>query len=260
MKRFYRIEHNGTPRHVVEENKVWRLVEGDIFGEYQTGDQITANGHKLLAPIVPSKIVGVGLNYKDHAAEQNKPLPDEPLIFLKPSSAIIGPGEAIVLPEGIGRVDHEAELGVVIGSQAWQVSEEDAPKYVFGLTCVNDVSARVLQAKDGQFTRAKGFDTFAPLGPCIATGIPYDTPDGISVEGWVNGTCRQQSSTRELIFGINKLIEFITAVMTLMPGDIISTGTPAGVAPLQPGDSVTIKVGGVGELTNPVGLAVRVKK
>ena len=256
MKRFYRIRHNGALRHVVEENGVWRLVEGDIFGTYQTGDQIASNGHKLLAPIVPSKIVGVGLNYKDHAAEQNKPLPAEPLIFLKPSTAVIGPHETIVLPEGIGRVDHEAELGVVIGSQAWQVSEEDAHQYVFGFTCVNDVSARVLQAKDGQFTRAKGFDTFAPLGPCIASGMPYDTADGISVEAWVNGTCRQSSTTRQLIFGINKLIAFITAVMTLLPGDVISTGTPAGVAPLQPGDRVTIKVGGVGELTNPVGLAV----
>jgi 2-keto-4-pentenoate hydratase/2-oxohepta-3-ene-1,7-dioic acid hydratase in catechol pathway len=260
MKRFYRIQHKGAPRHVVEENRVWRLIEGDIFGRYQTGEEIATNGHAILPPIIPSKIVAVGLNYKDHAAEQNKPLPDEPLIFLKPSTAVIGPNDPIVLPEGIGRVDHEAELGVVIGSQAWQVSEQDAPKYVFGLTCVNDVSARVLQAKDGQFTRAKGFDSFAPLGPCIASGIPYDTPDGIQVEAWVNGTCRQSSSTRELIFPVNKLIAFISSVMTLLPGDVISTGTPAGVAPLQPGDSVTIKVAGVGELTNPVALAVRVKK
>ena len=144
MKRFYRIEHNGTPSYAVEVDGDWNLVEGDIFGKYKTGEQIAANGHKLLAPIIPSKIIGVGLNYKDHAAEQNKPLPDEPLIFMKPSSAIIGPGEPIVLPEGIGRVDHEAELGVVIGSQAWQVSEQEASKYVFGFTCVNDVSARVL--------------------------------------------------------------------------------------------------------------------
>jgi 2-keto-4-pentenoate hydratase/2-oxohepta-3-ene-1,7-dioic acid hydratase in catechol pathway len=260
MKRFYRIQDKGTARHVVEENRVWRLVEGDIFGRYQAGEEIGANGQALLPPIVPSKIVAVGLNYKDHAAEQNKPLPDEPLIFLKPSTAVIGPNEPIVLPEGIGRVDHEAELGVVIGSRAWQVSEQDAPQYVFGLTCVNDVSARVLQAKDGQFTRAKGFDTFAPLGPCITSGIPYDMPDGIQVEAWVNGMCRQSSSTRELIFPVNKLIAFISSVMTLLPGDIISTGTPAGVAPLQPGDTVTIKVAGVGELTNPVALAVKVRK
>ena len=260
MTRFFRVEHRGTPRHAVEEAGAWKLVEGDIFGRFETGDTLPAGERRLLAPVEPSKIVAVGLNYKDHAAEQNKPLPSEPLIFLKPSTAVIGPDEPIVLPEGIGRVDHEAELGVVIGSQAWQVSEEDAHQYVFGFTCVNDVSARVLQAKDGQFTRAKGFDTFAPLGPCIASGLPYDTEDGISVEAWVNGTCRQSSTTRELIFGIDKLIAFITAVMTLLPGDVISTGTPAGVAPLQPGDSVTIKVGGVGELTNPVGLAVRMKR
>ncbi len=199
----------------------------------------------------------MGLNYKDHAAEVKKPLPAEPLLFLKPSTAVIGPGDPIVIPDGAGRIDHEAEMGVVIGTTAWRVSEAEASKYVFGITCVNDVTARELQAKDIQYTRAKGFDTFAPVGPCIATDLRYDAPEGLTVEGWVNGTRRQFSSTRELIFSVPKLIAFISAIMTLLPGDIITTGTPSGIGPLAAGDRVTIKVQGVGELTNPVGLAVR---
>jgi 2-keto-4-pentenoate hydratase/2-oxohepta-3-ene-1,7-dioic acid hydratase in catechol pathway len=256
MKRFYRIEHEGRPRHVIEENGEWRLLEGDLFEGYEAGTVIASNGHRLLAPIVPSKIVAVGLNYKDHAAEVNKPLPGEPLIFLKPSTAVIGPDSPIVIPEAAGRIDHEAEVGVVIGATASRVREQDARQYVFGLTCVNDVTARELQKKDVQYTRAKGFDTFAPVGPCIATGIDYSSSEGITVEGWVNGTLRQSSTTRQLIFPIDRLIAFISSVMTLLPGDIISTGTPAGIGPLLAGDRVTIKVGGVGELTNPVGLAV----
>jgi 2-keto-4-pentenoate hydratase/2-oxohepta-3-ene-1,7-dioic acid hydratase in catechol pathway len=252
MKRFYRIEHKGTPRHVVEEQDTWRLVDGDIFGTWQPGESVASNGHRLLAPVTPSKIVAVGLNYKDHAIEQGKSLPAEPMIFIKPSTAVIGPDQPIRLPPGVGRVDHEAELGVVIGTRARNVSEQDAKRYVFGLTCVNDVTARELQARDIQFTRAKGFDTFAPVGPCIAAGLDYSTPDGIVVEASVNGTRRQASSTRELIFSIDRLVAFISAVMTLLPGDIISTGTPAGVGPLAPGDVVSIKIEGVGELSNPV--------
>ena len=252
MKRYFRIVHQGQPRHVVEQNGEWHLVEGDIFAAHSAGERISGGGHRLLAPVMPSKIVAVGLNYKDHAAEQHKPLPAEPMIFLKPSTAVIGPGDPIVIPSGVGRVDHEAEAGVVIGAVASRVREEDAHRYVFGITCVNDVTARELQAKDVQYTRAKGFDTFAPVGPCVAVGLDYTASDGLTVEGWVNGQCRQSSSTRELIFGIPKLIAFISSVMTLLPGDIISTGTPAGIGPLAAGDRVTIKVQGVGELTNPV--------
>lgn len=252
MKRFYRIDHRGTPRHVLEEHGIWRLVEGDIFGLFEVGDPVEASSAYLLAPVTPSKIVAVGLNYRDHAAEQGKPLPAEPMIFLKPSTAVIGPGEPIVLPAGVGRVDHEAEVGVVIGRRASRVNEDDAHHHVFGVTCVNDVTARELQKKDIQYTRAKGFDTFAPVGPCVAADLDYHAPAGITVEGWVNGQRRQASSTRELIFPIDRLVAFISGVMTLLPGDIISTGTPAGIGPLQAGDRVTIKVAGVGELTNPV--------
>ena len=259
IKRIYRLEHGGRARHVVEQAGEWRLVEGDLFGAFETGDRISATGQPLLAPVVPSKIVAVGLNYKDHAAEQNKPLPAEPMIFIKPSTAVIGPGETIVLPEGAGRIDHEAEAGVVIGRRASHVQESEADAYILGLTCVNDVTARELQVRDTQYTRAKGFDTFAPVGPCIAQGLDYRAAGGLAVEGWVNGTRRQSSSTRELIFPIPRLVAFISSVMTLLPGDIISTGTPAGIGPLQAGDRVTITVEGVGELTNPVGQGTRVK-
>jgi 2-keto-4-pentenoate hydratase/2-oxohepta-3-ene-1,7-dioic acid hydratase in catechol pathway len=253
VTKFFRIDYRGTPRHVIEQGTTWRLLEGDLFGRYEAGDTIARDGHRLLPPVVPSKIVAIGLNYKDHAAEQNKPLPKEPMMFLKPSTAVIGTGERIVLPAGAGRVDHEAEVGVVISRRASGVAEADASAYVFGLTCVNDVTARELQARDVQYTRAKGFDTFAPIGPCIAAGIDYNAAGGVAVEGWVNGTRRQASSTRQLIFPIDRLIAFVSAVMTLLPGDVLSTGTPAGIGPLAPGDTVTVTVAGVGELTNPVG-------
>ena len=252
VTRIYRIDHNGTPRHVAERDGEWRLVEGDIFDRHELGDPVGRSGHYLLPPVLPSKIVCVGLNYKDHAAEQNKPLPAEPMMFLKPSTAVIGPGDTIVLPDGAGRIDHEAEVGVVIRKRARHVAEEDARDYVLGITCVNDVTARELQRKDVQYTRAKGFDTFAPVGPCIAVGADYRAARGVGVEGWVNDVRRQSSTTRELIFSIDRLIAFISRVMTLLPGDVISTGTPAGIGPLAPGDRVTVKVDGVGELMNPV--------
>jgi 2-keto-4-pentenoate hydratase/2-oxohepta-3-ene-1,7-dioic acid hydratase in catechol pathway len=182
------------------------------------------------------------------------------MIFIKPSTSVIGPGDPIVLPDGVGRVDHEAECAVVIGHRAWYVPEEEAHQYVFGITCVNDVTARGLQDKNVGYTRAKGFDSFAPVGPCIARGLDFTAPDGLRVEGWVNDERRQSSSTRELIFPIPRLISFISSIMTLLPGDIVSTGTPSGVGPLQAGDRVTIKVEGVGELTNPVRQAIRLRR
>jgi 2-keto-4-pentenoate hydratase/2-oxohepta-3-ene-1,7-dioic acid hydratase in catechol pathway len=234
--------------YVVEDNGGYRAVEGDLFGKWHAGAEVAAPG-TVLAPVMPSKIVCIGLNYKDHAAEQGKPLPAEPLIFLKPSTAVIAPGEAIVLPDGVGRVDYESELAVVIGRRATRVSEAEALSHVLGLTCMNDVTARDLQKKDGRYTRAKGFDTFAPLGPCIATGL---TADDLAVTGLVNGQVRQQSSTRELIFPVATLIAYISRIMTLLPGDVVSTGTPAGIGPLQAGDEIVVRVQGIGELRNPV--------
>ncbi len=249
--RIYRVVADGQVVHAVERGGELRRVSGDVFGSYQAGAPIAGGlgSVALLPPVTPSKIVCVGLNYKDHAAETGKPLPAEPLIFIKPTTAVIGPGQPIRIPPGVGRIDHEAELGVVIGRRAHRVPRARAWDYVRGLTCVNDVTARDLQKKESQYTRCKGFDTFAPIGPCIATGV-----DGAprQVEGWVNSTRRQAASTGLLIFPIDHLIEFITFVMTLEPGDIISTGTPEGIGPIAAGDTVTVKVEGVGELKNPV--------
>ena len=237
--------------HVVESDGVLRALVGDLFGEWHAGEEITGAlaGQRLLAPVMPGKIVAVALNYRAHAAEQGKPLPDEPLFFLKPSTAVIGPGEPIVLPRGVGRVDHEAEVGLVIGRRASHVPASRALDYVLGVTCVNDVTARELQRKVGHYTRPKGFDTFAPLGPCIALGLD---PSGLRVQAWVNDTLRQDSTTADLIFPAPELVEFISSIMTLLPGDIISTGTPSGIGPLAPGDTVRVRVAGVGDLANPV--------
>ncbi len=203
----------------------------------------------MLAPVRPSKIVCVGLNYRSHAAEVKKALPAEPLLFIKPSTSVLDPGAPIKLPPGVGRVDYEAELAVVIGRRAHRVPAARAWDYILGLTCLNDVTARDLQNKESQYTRCKGFDTFAPLGPCIATGLNGEPR---MVEGWLNGERRQGSSTADLIFPIEHLVEFITFVMTLEPGDVISTGTPSGIGSMKAGDVVTVKVEGVGELRNPV--------
>jgi 2-keto-4-pentenoate hydratase/2-oxohepta-3-ene-1,7-dioic acid hydratase in catechol pathway len=250
VQRVFRVEHDGSPRYALEREGVLRLIEGDVFdgpAGYRVGDAITPS--RILAPVQPSKIVCIGLNYRDHATEVHASLPAEPLIFLKPSTAVVGPGDAIRIPPGVGRVDHEAELGVVIGRRAYRVPRERAHDVVLGLTCVNDVTARDVQARDGQWSRAKGFDTFAPIGPCIAIGLDAGSLD---IEGWVNDERRQASNTRQLIFPIEELVAYVSSVMTLLPGDIISTGTPAGIGAIKAGDRVRIRIGGIGELVNPV--------
>ena len=251
MESLYRIADQGRIVHAVLRGGDLFEIEGDIFDGYRPGAPIPGGlaSVRVLAPVVPSKIVAVGLNYRDHAAEQGKPLPAEPLIFLKPSTAVIGPGEPIRLPPGAGRVDHEAEAGIVIRRRAYRVAAARAHDYILGVTCVNDVTARDIQRRENQYTRPKGFDTFAPVGPAIAVGL--DLSD-LEVQGLVNGTVRQYSSTRQLIFPVPDLVAFISAVMTLLPGDIISTGTPAGIGPLAAGDTVTVRVSGVGDLDNPV--------
>jgi 2-keto-4-pentenoate hydratase/2-oxohepta-3-ene-1,7-dioic acid hydratase in catechol pathway len=251
MDRIYRVMQDGETFYAVEHDGELRRAAGNPFTALTPGAAVRGGlgGVRLLAPVRPSKIVCVGLNYKDHAGEVGKALPAEPLLFLKPPSAVIGPAEPIRRPPGVGCVDHEAELGIVIGRRAHRVAAADAWDYVLGLICVNDVTARDLQKKEAQYTRCKGFDTFAPIGPCIATGLGRGPR---AVEAWVNGQRRQASSTKHLIFPIEHLVEYITFVMTLEPGDIISTGTPEGIGPLAAGDSVTVTVEGVGELTNPV--------
>jgi 2-keto-4-pentenoate hydratase/2-oxohepta-3-ene-1,7-dioic acid hydratase in catechol pathway len=204
---------------------------------------------KLLAPCLPSKLVCLGLNYRPHAREFNQELPSVPLLFLKPSTSIIGPDEAVVMPKNWTRVDYECELGIVIGKKAKDVSPESARDYVLGYTCVNDVTERQIQKDDGQWTRAKGFDTFAPTGPWIETEVE---PDDLKIETYLNNKLVQSARTCEMIFGIDKLISFISGVMTLLPGDIISTGTPGGIGPMKPGDIVEIKIENIGALRNLV--------
>jgi 2-keto-4-pentenoate hydratase/2-oxohepta-3-ene-1,7-dioic acid hydratase in catechol pathway len=249
VQKIFRVDHEGAPRYVLEDKGAYRVIEGDIFAgaPYKTGATVTPK--KFLAPVTPSKIIGIGLNYKDHAAERNKPLPPEPLMFMKPATAVIGPGDPIRVPMWAGRIDYESEMGVVIGKRASRVKESDAASYILGVTCVNDVTARDLQTKDVQYTRAKGFDTFAPIGPCVAIGLD---PSSLDIEGYVNGEKRQSSNTNQLIFSVARVIAHITAVMTLMPGDVIATGTPAGIGALKPGDKFTVKIAGIGELSNPV--------
>jgi 2-keto-4-pentenoate hydratase/2-oxohepta-3-ene-1,7-dioic acid hydratase in catechol pathway len=247
--KLYCTRYQGSQRHIIEQNGETRLVEGDVFDKYELGAVVPLVAAELLPPVRPTKVVAIGLNYRDHALEMTKPLPAEPLMFMKPSTAVIGPGQPIQIPMWAGEIHHEAELAVVIGRRATKVSADEAMQCVLGVTCGNDVTARELQRKDVQYTRAKGFDTFAPLGPCVALGVD---PSSLAIEGLVNGEVRQSSSTRELIHSVPKLIEFVTSVMTLLPGDVILTGTPSGVGPLRPGDTVTIRIEGVGELTNKV--------
>lgn len=197
----------------------------------------------------PPKVIAVGLNYRSHAAELDMPVPDEPVLFLKPPTAVVGDGEDILLPPQAGRVDYEAELAVVIGRTARRVSATDAPGCILGYTCGNDVTARDLQERDGQWTRSKSFDTFCPLGPEVETEAP---PSNALVELYLNGELRQSAPVSDMVFSPHELVAFISGIMTLEPGDIIMTGTPSGVGPLRDNDSVSVRIEGVGALTNPV--------
>lgn len=205
---------------------------------------------RFLAPVQPSKIIAVGLNYRDHAREMGLDLPGEPILFMKPSTAVIGPFEEIRYPSQSSRVDYEAELAVVIGTACRNVRASRAKDCILGYTCLNDVTARDLQAKDGQWTRAKSFDTFAPIGPWIATDI--EDPHALSITARLNGEVKQSSNTSNLIFSVFELVEFISSVMTLKPGDVIATGTPSGVGPMLPGDEIAIEIEGIGVLSNRV--------
>ena len=214
-----------------------------------TDERFAQDTVRVLAPVLPSKIVAVGLNYRSHAEETGMKLPEEPMLFIKPTTSVIGPGETIKLPPQSSRVDYEAELAIVIGKAAKNVDEASAPGVILGYTCGNDVTARDLQAKDVQFTRAKGFDTFCPLGPQIETDV-----DGTNLDIGcrVNGEVKQKSNTSDLVFGPAALVAFISSVMTLLPGDVIMTGTPAGIAPITDGDVVEVEIAQIGTLRNPV--------
>jgi 2-keto-4-pentenoate hydratase/2-oxohepta-3-ene-1,7-dioic acid hydratase in catechol pathway len=248
--RIIRYEHNHYSDYGLLEGDVVFSIEGDVFREFNRGARRgLLNEVRLLAPCQPSKIIAVGLNYAAHAAETRSDLPAEPLIFLKPPTAVIGINEPIIYPAMSKRVDHEGELAVVIGRTARYVDEADALSYVLGYTCANDVTARDLQKKDRQWTRSKSFDTFCPLGPWIETDLD---PSNVTVKTRVNEMIRQSSHTSDLIFSVPKLISFISQVMTLLPGDVVLTGTPSGIGPVRPGDIIEVEIEGIGVLQNPV--------
>ena len=226
------------------------LVEGHPFGEWRPSGRILPLAQaRLVAPVLPGKVVGIGRNYADHAREMGAEIPTVPPLFLKPSTSVIGPGEPIRLPWQSEVVEHEAELAVVIGRICRDVPAERADEVIFGYACANDVTARDLQRADGQWARAKGFDSFCPLGPWIETEID---PDDLRITCDVNGQVRQSGTTADLVHGIGALVEHVSSVMTLIPGDVILTGTPAGVGPIQAGDIVRVTIDGIGTLENPV--------
>ena len=249
--KIYRFQHKDVIRYGVLREENLHPLTGSIFKKFRVGEKsIPISRVVLLPPVSPTKIVGIGRNYREHSRELGNPVPLEPLLFLKPPSAVIGPNGVISYPEMSGRVDYEGELAVVIKKETRRLSEEaDVEEFILGYTCFNDVTARDLQAKDVQFTRAKSFDTFAPIGPCVVTGLD---PAGLRLKTFLNGKLRQSSSTRNMLFPVPFLIRYVSRVMTLYPGDVITTGTPEGVGPMAPGDRVDVQIDGIGTLSNMV--------
>jgi 2-keto-4-pentenoate hydratase/2-oxohepta-3-ene-1,7-dioic acid hydratase in catechol pathway len=248
--KFLRYSYNDKIEKGIFENNMIKKIKGDYFSEFQiTETEIDPNSVKLLSPTMPSKIVAVGLNYVDHAKELKMEIPKNPIIFIKPASTAIGPEDPIIYPETSNQVDYEVELGIVIGRRAKNVEKDEAEEYILGYTVFNDVTARDLQRKDVQWTRAKSYDTFAPIGPMIETNIdPFDLPISLKL----NGITKQNSSTKNMIFNCYELLEFISEIMPLEPGDVIATGTPPGVGPMNRGDTVEAKIEGIGVLKNYV--------
>lgn len=238
---------------ILEENTIKEL-EGDIFGEYEcTGATLKMEEVKLLAPCKPTKVVAIGLNYIDHVKELEKlgtvEMPKNPVLFIKLPHTVIGPGDYIIIPRGATRVDYEAELAVVLKKECKDVPPEEVDEYLLGATCLNDVTERDMQRIDKQWTRAKNFETFCPIGPCIVNGIDYNNLD---IQLYLNGELRQNSNTKNLIWNVQQLVSFISCIMPLYPGDVIATGTTSGIGPMKDGDVVEIKIGGIGTLANKV--------
>ena len=250
-RRFVRFLHDGQPRYGLLDGTEVAVIEPHPFAAHAaTGDRVPLAGLKLLAPVIPSKIVCIGRNYADHAAEMGGEVPTDPLLFTKPSSSVIGPGEPIRLPlDRSDEIHHEAELAVVIGALLQRVTPEQAMAGVFGYTAANDVSARDLQRREAQWFGAKGFDSFCPLGPAIASGLD---PADLRVRCSVDGELRQDGTTADMVVSIADLLSEISQVMTLLPADVVLTGTPAGVGPLEPGQTVRVEIEGIGVLENPV--------
>lgn len=238
----------GEKRHGILEGETIYALCGDIFADFEPGGALAKLDQvRVLPPTEPTKVIAVGLNYRSHAEEMGVPLPEEPVIFLKPPSSVIGHLDEIIYPPISQRVDYEAELGVVIKRRGRNISPQQARNSILGYTCANDVTARDLQDRDGQWTRSKSFDTFCPLGPYVVTDLD---PRDLAICSRLNGKVRQASSTSDLIFGVETLVSFLSQVMTLEPGDVIITGTPGGIGPMQPGDEVEVEIEGIGILRN----------
>lgn|SRR5574337_934802 len=249
MKLVRFLRQDGPVCGIVHGEEVAEL-DGDFFSPFKTLktchplSQVT-----LLAPCSPSKIVAVGLNYRDHAQEMGFPIPDEPIIFLKPATAVTGPGSPIFYPPSVTRVDYEAELGIVIRDRIRNIAPGEAGDHILGYTCANDVTARDLQKKDGQWTRSKSFDSFCPIGPWIETEVD---PGDLAIEAYLNNDRRQSSRTSNFIFPAPYLVSFVSHIMTLNPGDLIITGTPSGIGPMRLGDEIEVRIEGIGSLKNTV--------
>jgi len=246
--RLVRFHRDGSAGYgILNDGKI--TVVGGLTDHAPTGESFPAESARLLAPSVPTKIVCGGLNYRDHAAEMKLPIPEEPVIFIKPSTAVLDPGGDIICPPSSKQVEYEGELAAVIGCETKSVTPAEARKCIVGYTCLNDVTARDLQRKDGQWTRAKSFDTFCPFGPWIET--EFD-PGNAVIETVLNGKVVQSSNTSNLIWAVDVLVSFISQVMTLHPGDVVTTGTPPGIGPMKPGDEVEVRIAGIGSLVNKV--------
>ncbi len=243
-----RFERDGGVRYgIVEGQSLVELPDSNPSDPQKGRNVFSIDTVRLLSPTAPLKVVAVGLNYLDHAKEMGMTPPEDPILFIKPSTSVIGPGDDIVMPVSSTRVDYEGELAIIMGKRAKDVPVADAKGYIFGYTCLNDVTARDLQAKDVQFTRAKSFDTFCPIGPWVETELdPYALP----IETRLNGTTVQSSNTAQMKWGTYELVSFISSVMTLLPGDVIATGTPPGIGPMAPGDRVEVIITGLGTLAN----------
>jgi 2-keto-4-pentenoate hydratase/2-oxohepta-3-ene-1,7-dioic acid hydratase in catechol pathway len=247
--RIVRLFHEGDVRYGLADDSTVTLISDEPFAAWEAEAVIPLPQAQLLSPCVPTKVVCAGINYRGHAKEMSHTLPDEPVIFMKPPTAVVGHGAEVHIPSGFTTVDYEGELAAVIGRRTRNVTPDAVADHILGYTCANDITNRVLQKKDGQWTRAKSFDTFCPLGPWIETDVE---PDALTLETLVNGELRQSTETSDMIFSVPELVSFVSSVMTLLPGDVVLTGTPAGIGPVASGDTVEVRISGIGSLINHI--------